>query len=183
MSYLILQLLGCVLLADFLTGLIHWWEDCYGLPQWPVLGKLVIEPNIDHHINPGLMGAMSGLIDRNYQSVLLAGLVVLISYLIGSYSWQLFLVAIIASLGNEVHLWSHRRSNSSIIKFLQDCAVIQIPAQHAKHHKPPYDKYYCTITNVVNPILERIYFWRVLEWSISLVGIKPKRMTKDRKYV
>lgn len=36
-------------MADFVTGVFHWWEDRYGNPAWPVIGKLVVEPNILHH--------------------------------------------------------------------------------------------------------------------------------------
>lgn len=38
--------------ADFITGVIHWWEDTYGNPNWPIVGKYVVEPNLVHHKHP-----------------------------------------------------------------------------------------------------------------------------------
>lgn len=45
----VLYVMAAFLLADFVTGVFHWWEDRYGNPAWPVIGKLVVEPNILHH--------------------------------------------------------------------------------------------------------------------------------------
>ncbi len=38
--------------ADFITGLVHWWEDAYGNPNWKIFGKTVIQPNLRHHKQP-----------------------------------------------------------------------------------------------------------------------------------
>lgn len=173
-------ILICIIIADFITGLIHWWEDTYGLPSWPILGKAVILPNIEHHKHPGWIGTMSTVISRNYQTVVPALILVIIVTLIYGWLWPFFLTAILASLGNEVHTWNHRSKNNFLIKFLQDACIIQTPQQHAKHHKAPFDKYYCTLTNFTNAVLERINFWRGLESIIALVGIKPKRMSPER---
>jgi uncharacterized iron-regulated membrane protein len=179
----LLTIIACVLVADFISGLIHWWEDTYGLPTWPVIGRLVIEPNIDHHLNPGLMGTMAGFADRNYQPVLAALAVTGLAWLAGWFSWPLAAIAVMASLGNESHYWSHRGGNGPIVRFLHDACLVITPQQHAKHHKPPYDKYFCTITNLVNPVLERICFWKLLESLLLRAGLAPKRMTEPRKFV
>jgi ubiquitin-conjugating enzyme E2 variant len=52
---ILLQALGVILLADFLTGVFHWLEDAYGTEDTPVLGPLVIKPNIVHHHYPALL--------------------------------------------------------------------------------------------------------------------------------
>jgi hypothetical protein len=46
------QFLGLVMLADFLAGVVHWLEDAYGTEDTPVVGPLVIRPNIVHHHFP-----------------------------------------------------------------------------------------------------------------------------------
>lgn len=183
MATIVIQLVACLLVADFITGVVHWAEDCYGLPTWPLIGREVIEPNIEHHRNPGLMGSMSGLVDRNCQSFALFAIVAFVAILADVFCWQMAAVGVFASFGNEVHLWSHRGGNGPIVRFLQDACIVQTPQQHARHHKPPFDKYYCTITNVTNAVLERIAFWRVVEWAISLVGVHPKRMSAERGYL
>lgn len=49
----------CVLVADFLTGLVHWWEDAYADPRWPwPWGLLVAQPNTS--TRPGSPSRASG---------------------------------------------------------------------------------------------------------------------------
>lgn len=110
----------------------------------------------------------------------LAGLVMLIAWPLGYLTWQFALISVLASMGNEIHAWSHRRPSNTLIRLLQDMKLLISPEQHAKHHRKPYDKCYCTITNWVNPILDGIQFWRALEFCIGLIGIKTKRLSPER---
>lgn len=172
----------CILVADFITGLVHWWEDSYGVPTWPVLGRLIVEPNIDHHLRPGIIGSMTTFFSRNWQTVVPAVLVALaLWHFVGMTTWPLALTFILAAFGNEVHAWNHRRRSNPIIRLLQDAAIIQTPQQHARHHRPPFDVYYCTLTNVMNAVLEAVQFWRGLEWCVwKLTGIKHRRCSAER---
>lgn len=185
MDSVIIKIVACVLAADFITGLIHWIEDTYGLPSWPFLGSFVIEPNIEHHLHPTFLGTMSNLALRNYQAVVPMGALSLVAFLwFGWSAWPVALTLTLASLGNEVHTWNHRRANNWLIRFLQNTGIVQSPRQHAKHHHPPFDAYFCTLTNVTNELLEAVYFWRLLEWYLrGAFGIVPKRMTAERQGV
>lgn len=175
-----LDIVCCLLIADFITGVIHWFEDTYGLPTWPILGPHVIEPNIQHHEHPGWIGTMSNLISRNYQSVVPA--IAVAGGLLYYGHWQVALTLSFAAFGNEVHTWCHRSGNNWLITFLQESGIVQHPRQHAKHHHRPYDKYYCTLTNVVNEILEPLGFWRKLEFVIlKLFGVQVKRISEERR--
>ena len=49
---LLLNVLAVLLLADFITGLAHWFEDAYAQDEWPILGPLIARPNIIHHHDP-----------------------------------------------------------------------------------------------------------------------------------
>lgn len=175
-------ILICILVADFITGLIHWLEDSYGLPTWPLIGKEVIEPNIDHHRRPGFIGSMSTIISRNYQTVVPALIAMAaVLYALGESAWPIALTLVLASLGNEVHTWNHRHDNNRFVRFLQDSGLIQSRFQHGKHHKPPYESYYCTLTNFTNAVLESVRFWRGLEWLIlKLTGISHRRCSAER---
>lgn len=172
----------CILIADLITGLVHWWEDSYGLPSWPVLGKIVVEPNIDHHLRPGVIGSMTTLISRNYQTVVPALAVAWLLWRIAGVSaWPIALTFLLAAFGNEVHAWNHRGRNGPIVRLLQDAAIIQTPQQHARHHRPPFDAYYCTLTNFTNALLESVNFWRGLEWCVWRVsGITHRRCCAER---
>src|SRR5437879_3206842 len=46
------EIIATVLVADFVSGLVHWLEDAYGHEDWPIIGRLVTQPNILHHHNP-----------------------------------------------------------------------------------------------------------------------------------
>ena len=48
--------LSAWLAADLVTGMVHWWEDRYGDPTWPVIGPLIVEPNIRHHADQTEIG-------------------------------------------------------------------------------------------------------------------------------
>ena len=50
----VFQIFFLILLADFITGHVHWWEDAYGNPNWKFLGlgKYVVLPNLEHHKYP-----------------------------------------------------------------------------------------------------------------------------------
>lgn len=174
------QVIMCVLVADFMTGLVHWVEDTYGVPSWPIIGKLVIEDNIEHHRRPNLIGKMGTFFSRNLQPTILGLITISIFLAFGVFCWQILLVSFLAAMGNEVHAWNHRRNNHWLIGSLQRSGLIQSRHQHNLHHKPPYDKYYCTLTGVTNEILEMLNFWRRLEWVISIFGIHHKRQSPER---
>lgn len=170
----------CFLIADFITGLVHWLEDTYGLPTWPLIGKTTIEANIEHHRKPNVIGSMGTFIYRNYEGIALAAVATVIAWACGWLTCSLLLVAGFAAMGNEVHAWNHRPRGSGLIGLLQDMAIVQTHWQHARHHKPPYDRNFCTLGNWVNPVLEAVRFWRGLEWVIGCCGVPAKRMSPER---
>lgn len=173
------QVIGCILLADFITGLIHFLEDSYAVPFYKPFDDLVTHPNILHHSDP-MHFTMGHVWHRNYPTFLLGAMALVIAYPLGFLTWQLALVVIVASLGNEIHAWSHKRPNNTLIRLLQEMKILISPEQHAKHHRKPYDKCYCTVTNWVNPILDGIRFWRFLEWCLALFGLHVKRGSEAR---
>lgn len=179
------EVIGCLLVADFITGLGHWFEDTYGSPKWPIFGKLIILDNIDHHRRPSYMARMGTVISRNIYQFVIFGVAVGIAWLVGygigrDLPWQFYLMAALAALGNETHAWTHSSYRNPVVKFLHDTCLVITPKNHGKHHHEPWDKSFCVLTNWVNPILDGIQFWRGLEWCIALVGIKPNRTTPDR---
>jgi len=83
---------------------------------------------------------------------------------------------VLASFGNEVHRWNHMSKTNRFITFMKDSGLIQMQRQHSLHHKQPHNQYYCVLTSQVNSVLERINFWRRLEWAVEVTtGITPKR--------
>lgn len=184
MLLVLFQALCCLLIADFITGLVHWWEDTYATKYWKGYWKIIAEPNIIHHKDPKAMIRDSNSFQRCALSGIFAIIIVSLIYFFYGINWQIILTAIFSTIGNEVHGWHHGLNiRNPIVKFLQDMCLVQTPKHHSMHHRQPYNRDYCILTNWLNPILNRIKFWRMLEWLISLFGIKVKRMTEARDYV
>jgi hypothetical protein len=61
---LLFSIIAGILLADFVTGVVHWLEDRFGSEAWPLLGPLVIAPNRLHNREP-LAFTRAGFLSRN----------------------------------------------------------------------------------------------------------------------
>jgi len=106
-----------------------------------------------------------------------------ISALLGVLSWQLIVFVTISVNANHVHKLSHRtrQENGPIIGKLQDWKILLTPHQHGLHHTDPKNTDYCPVTNLVNPLLERIKFWDHLVVVIErLTGIIHRHDTAVR---
>jgi len=159
-----------VLFADFLTGFFHWLEDNYGNEKTPLIGKNVTGPNLLHHRLPRKFLENSWFRSADV-SIVLFMTVMFTTWFFDLLSWQFLFVGFILLNANEVHKWSHRskKENGPIITYLQKFKFIQGPKQHAMHHGGSMNTHYCVITNVLNPILEKINLWRKLEsliWNL-----------------
>lgn len=163
-----IQVVLIVGLADFVAGLVHWAEDAYFTEDTPVIGKLVIVPNIVHHHLPRYFTRLSWW--ESSRLLVLAGLVlVAIAWPLGLLSWQLLLFVAVSVNANEIHKMAHRTraENGRFISRLQDWRILQTARHHGLHHTDPKNTYYCPVTNFVNPLLERIEFWPRLEEFIE----------------
>lgn len=176
----LLYIFSAILVADFITGLLHWIEDTYGLPSWPFIGKTVIVANINHHKHPSMAGFMGSLLARLGSPLYIFVGVIGATWLAGWFTWWLLLVGCLAMLGNEVHNWNHDICRHWSINLLRNGGIIQSKKHHAIHHIPPYDKRYCTLTNYLNPILDTFKFWRAIEWLLKPI-VTPKRLSPERE--
>ena len=167
---ILLQALGVILLADFLTGVFHWLEDAYGTEDTPVLGPLVIRPNIVHHHYPRFFTKLTWW-QSSWDLLLIGALIIGVAAWAGVLTWHVWLFVILCINANQVHKWSHqtRSENGPVISFLQDYWILQTPRQHALHHTDPKNTYYCPLTNLLNPALEFIGLWPKLEAVIEAV--------------
>ncbi len=176
------QALGVVMLADFVAGVIHWLEDAYGSPDTPVIGPLVIRPNIVHHHLPRFFTKLSWW-QSSRDLLLLSAALVGVAWWFDFLTWHIWLFAFVSANANQVHKWSHqtRKENGRIVSFFQDIGVLLTPKQHALHHSDPKNTFYCPVTNLVNPLLERIRFWNHAEWLIErATGISHRKDTSNR---
>ena len=67
---------------------------------------------------------------------------------------------------NQVHKWAHMPKPPRIARYLQRAHLVLTPTDHRHHHTHPFIHSYCITTGWMNPILNRLHFWRGLEWLI-----------------
>ena len=157
-----------VFAAEFVAGLVHWFEDAYIRDNTPLVGKYIGRPNIVHHHYPRFMTRNTWW-QSSWDLVLFSALIIVGAWSVGLLTWHVWLFAILSANANEFHKWEHRtrKENGRLISFLQDIKVLQSAKHHALHHTDPKNSHFCTITNVLNPMLDKIQFWRGLEWLLA----------------
>ncbi len=170
---------GSVLLADLVSGLVHWAEDTYARfkPQRKVrLINVIARDNDMHHRRP------RDFLKRNWwQSswdlALLGAMILAAAAAFGHLSAALLLFVVLSVNANQMHKWAHRnpRENPRLVTWLQRAHLLQSPRHHGKHHGGSKDSHYCVVTNFLNPLLEEVSFWRRLERAVErLTGRAPK---------
>lgn len=178
---IILKILVLILVSDFVTGIVHWWEDAYGNPDWKLLGKAIVIPNIEHHQYPRKFLKRS-FISRVKISFFFAFIIGCLTAIFWQLKWEHIFILVYSSLANEFHAISHRsdKENGILIGLFQKIGIIQSRKMHGHHHQSPYNVNYCVLTNYLNPILNTIHFWDGIEKLINLLGIKPTRGNANR---
>lgn len=171
----LIKFLFTVMLADFVSGLVHWLEDAYTRPGMPLVGRIA-EENLRHHARPREFISKSWW--ESSSDLLLIGLLVLLGALLAGMmnGWLLLFVVLVVN-ANQIHKWAHQgpRENPKVVTWLQHKKILQTPREHAKHHSGEKNSNYCVITNYLNPVLEKASFWKGLENAIELVaGIKRR---------
>jgi len=157
--------------ADFFSGVIHWLEDRYGDPSWPLLGRFVVEPNILHHTDPTAF-LREGFFVRNWTSMAPAFAIAAVLW-VGECRWPATAVAMLGC-ANEVHAWAHQKC-SRPVRGLQMLGVLQSQEHHAQHHRQPFDRNYCVMTDWLNQPLTAVRFWSGVEAAVRIVtGVVPR---------
>ena len=160
------------LLADFIVGFVHWYEDrCLNEKSTNKIVREILRANDLHHSDPMAMTKLSTWENLN-TSFYIGMPVVIISFLVGA-PHVITLAFFIACFGNLFHKWSHlpKSKLNPVIRGMMAIGLIQTRAQHNKHH---YDKNgvilrkdarsdFCVMTPYLNPILDKIRFFNILE--------------------
>lgn len=168
----IVKLFFTVMLADFFSGLIHWLEDIYAKPGMPWVHRIAIE-NALHHEQPRAF-LKKNWWQSSWDSVLAAIVLLAGTWYFGIFSWYLVLFAVLAANANQIHKWTHQnvQEKPKLVTSLQKYHLLQTCRHHAKHHTGEKNTHYCVITNLLNPVLERLNFWRHLENIIARLTFK-----------
>ncbi|HXC36177.1 MAG TPA: fatty acid desaturase CarF family protein [Candidatus Acidoferrales bacterium] len=179
---ILVMLAATVLAADFVGGVVHWFEDAYVREDTPLIGRIVARPNIVHHHYPRYITRHSWW-QTSWDLAMLSAIFVITAWFAGLLTWEVWLFAILSANANEFHKWAHRTRNENgwLISFLQDIRLLQTARHHARHHTDPKNSHYCTMTNVLNPVLDRLGFWSGMEWALArMAGIERREDTSVR---
>jgi ubiquitin-conjugating enzyme E2 variant len=164
--------------ADFVSGFVHWAADTWGTPEWPIIGKALIRPFREHHVDEKEI-TRHDFIETNgnncFISIFPAVAAALLpdGWFFGAAMGFALCLAIFGT--NQFHKWSHMDEPPPVVRLLQRASLILPPDHHAVHHSAPYAKYYCITVGWLNEALHRVRFFQGLERMISgLTGLVPR---------
>ncbi|MFO0809804.1 MAG: fatty acid desaturase CarF family protein [Gemmataceae bacterium] len=176
----IILLVG-VIVADFLSGLVHWTADTWGRETMPFFGRRFLRPFRVHHVNPDDF-LKRDWIDCNGDVAMLSlplqvgTLIVDLDNELGRFACT-FLIAFVAAAlpTNQVHQWAHMRPPPALIRRLQNWGLVLSVQQHDQHHRAPHAVNYCITTGWCNRPLALVGFFPALESLVTRwTGLRPR---------
>lgn len=172
------------LAADFVSGFVHWMADSWGSVEMPVVGKALLRPFREHHVDPEAI-TRHDFIETNGNNCLISIVPLLVAYFLPEgpeRPWMLFFALFTGSLvfwvmaTNQFHKWAHLKEPRGVIALLQRLHLILPPAHHSVHHGAPFNTYYCITVGWLNYPLSWTRFFPSLEWLVtSLTGALPRK--------
>lgn len=177
-----------ILLADFTSGFVHWLADTWGSIDMPVIGKALLRPFREHHVDQKAI-TRHDYIETNGMNCMIS-----VPWALGAFlvplrdgEWLatlLFVVVAITSMifwvmmTNQFHKWSHLDEHEApaLVRWLQKAHFILPPAHHAVHHTAPFNKYYCITNGWLNWPLTKLAFFPTLERLVTATtGAIPRK--------
>lgn len=171
----------CLALSDFVTGMLHWIADTYGSEETPILGPTVVKPFRLHHTYPRDMCTHNLVTTLGNSCIIAVPALSFCIYLMWkppTPGWLAFFVVCVAWLAgatvatNQFHKWAHQENPSGFARWLQRTRLILEPSHHELHHTAPFQMHYCITNGWLNPLLNRLSFFRRLETALRLMGIE-----------
>jgi plasmanylethanolamine desaturase len=167
--------------ADFVSGFVHWAADTWGTPEWPVVGKALIRPFREHHVDQTEI-TRHDFIETNGNNCFVSifptigAALVPMHGTVAVFCCELMFALSFAVFGtNQFHKWAHMKTPPKGVGFLQRLNLLLPPEHHALHHSAPYAKYYCITVGWMNEVLFRARFFQVLERLITAAtGMLPR---------
>jgi ubiquitin-conjugating enzyme E2 variant len=180
---LVIEALVVVLAVDFVSGLVHWAEDTFFTEDTPLLGRWIVRPNLLHHADGRAFTGNSWL-ESSWDLALAAWLLLLACAAAGCLTWHAWLFAALGANANQFHKWSHMapRDVPAPVRWLRRLRVLQPPAHHAHHHRGERNTSYCVVTCLLDPLLDRLRFWRGLEALCVPVAWASRRPDLAARY-
>jgi plasmanylethanolamine desaturase len=172
----ILALLLGYVLADLLSGVVHWLFDTWWTESTPWVGEAFVRPFREHHTDPESI-TRHDWVETNGNNCIGALPFLLVALLQPhSTSRGLFVMILLLTLAlalvatNQFHKWAHQSDPGRVVSLLQRWHVILPADHHSVHHSSPYDTHFCITTGWLNPLLAATGVFRGLERVIVWVA-------------
>jgi TMEM189-like protein len=174
------------IVSDFLSGFVHWAGDTVGDESTPLFGPNFVRPFRFHHVDPEDI-ARHDFVETNGNNCIVASPVLLLVLVLmprttGALYYACAVIAFTAFFiicTNQFHKWAHTKNPAGWVRMLQRANLILSPEHHVVHHTAPRDKYYCITVGWMNPVLEKIRFFRFMEAAISRINPRALRPHPD----
>ena len=170
-----------MLAGDFVSGLVHWLADTYGTERTPLVGPNFIKWFRLHHVDQQDI-CRHGFVATNGNTCIFAAPLVALCLpfvwdedVSAARAFSVLSVTLMAGATvatNQFHKWAHAAAPPPTARLLQRARLILDPRHHQRHHAEPFDANYCIANGWLNPLLDRVGFFRRLERALSKVGFK-----------
>ncbi len=178
-----------LVLGDFVGGLVHWGGDTYFSEDTPVVGSALIKPFRQHHIFPRDICTHTFVSLVGNVCILAVPVLALCLYmlwvsqhgLLAFAIWCTTLMAAATAATNVFHKWAHQEKPSAGVRWLQRMRLVLEPRHHQIHHTEPFETHYCITNGWLNPLLNKIKFFRRLEATLGFLGIKTAKARDEQK--
>ena len=162
------------LVADLLSGIVHFLADNFGSPDTPFVGQGFVLPFRQHHVDPmGITRHGFFIANGNNALVCLPVLVPVamfvpigssaVGYAAGVFAFVMLLAVF---LTNQTHKWAHMETVPRPIRWMQNAGLILSKSHHDIHHVRPYNTHYCITVGAWNSLFEK---YRVFDHSERLI--------------
>jgi len=172
------------IVSDFLSGVVHWAGDTVGDETTPIFGPNFVRPFRFHHVDPEDITRHDFVETNGNNCIVAAPVLLLVLLLLPHHTGALFYTFLVVAFTalfvfatNQFHKWAHTKNPAPWIRLLQRANLILSPEHHVVHHTSPRDKYYCITVGWMNPLLDKIHFFRFIEKVFT--RIDPNSLRPD----
>ena len=166
------------ILADLASGFYHWGIDNYGSASTPIFGTQ-IEAFQGHHKWPSSITRRQFANNLHIPARAVTFTVLPIHLPCNDPTVHGFLAvwSVCILFSQQFHAWAHTPKSRlpPLVVALQDAGLLVSRAQHAAHHRPPYDKNYCIVSGVWNNFCDKQRAFEALEKMLFItLGVRPR---------
>ena len=170
--------------TDLLSGVVHWAGDTVGDESTPIFGPNFVRPFRFHHVDPEDITRHDFVETNGNNCIVVSPVLLLEMLLLPRQTGVLFFISVVIACTalfvfctNQFHKWAHMKNPAPWVRMLQRAHLILSREHHVVHHTSPRDKYYCITVGWMNPLLDKIHFFRFLEKVFT--RIDPNSLRPD----